>query len=354
MASGSSSTGPWGGAALKTVLARIQSGWPPGLTVLTGDDLYHLDQAQAKILDHLVPDKTAAFGLSILGDDSISTSALVGAARSSGMFASRRVVFLRDIAGLEGDPEPLTAYAASPGSESFLIVRAPKLDRKRKLHKALAEAGACLAFRAPAGDAEFKALAAEMTAMAAARGVRLEPAAAGLLREVFGADLNRIASELDKLASWLGCEGGPAAPVDAATLRELIAGSEILTGWELADTVTKRDAVEAIAAARRLLLSGKEPIVILGGLASRARSLLRAKALTEAGVSLKDVIDGARAWYFRDALATGLKRYTMTELLNMPARFLEADRCLKSRALDKGAVLETLVSDLTAPTTERR
>jgi len=353
MASPSSTAGPWGGAALKGVLDGIQKGWPPGLTVLTGDDIYHLDQAQSKILDHLVPDRRDAFGLSIVGDEPISTGALVGSARSTGMFASRRVVFLRDIACLEGDPEPLSTYATSPGRESFLIIRAPKLDRKRKLHKALAEAGVCLVFRAPAGGAEFRALAAEMTAMAKARGVRLEEAAAGLLLDVFGPDLNRIASELDKLAIWLG-PPGPAAPVDAATLRELIAGSEILTGWELADAVTERDPAEAMAAARRLLDSGKEPIVILGGLASRARSLLRAKALTEAGVPLKTVIDGARAWYFKDALAKGLKRYTLAELLDMPARFLEADRCLKSRSLDKGAVVETLVSDLTAPTTERR
>jgi len=353
MASPSSTAGPWGGAALKGVLDGIQKGWPPGLTVLTGDDIYHLDQAQSKILDHLVPDRRDAFGLSIVGDEPISTGALVGSARSTGMFASRRVVFLRDIACLEGDPEPLSTYATSPGRESFLIIRAPKLDRKRKLHKALAEAGVCLVFRAPAGGAEFRALAAEMTAMAKARGVRLEEAAAGLLLDVFGPDLNRIASELDKLAIWLG-PPGPAAPVDAATLRELIAGSEILTGWELADAVTERDPAEAMAAARRLLDSGKEPIVILGGLASRARSLLRAKALTEAGVPSKTVIDGARAWYFKDALAKGLKRYTLAELLDMPARFLEADRCLKSRSLDKGAVVETLVSDLTAPTTERR
>ena len=354
MASASPAAGPWGGAALKAVLAGIQKGWPPGLTVLTGDDLYHLDHAQSRILEHLVPDTGDAFGVSIFGDEPISTGALVGSARSTGMFASRRVVFLRDVASLEGDPEPLSAYAASPGRESFLIVRAPKLDRKRKLHKALAEAGTCLTFRAPAGEAEYKALAAEMSAIAGARGVRLAAPAAGLLLDVFGPDLNRIASELDKLAIWLGAEAKDARPVEAATLRELIAGSEILTGWELADAVTERDAAGAAAAARRLLDSGKEPIVILGGLASRARSLLRAKAMTEAGAPPKAVIDGARAWYFRDALSKGLKRYTLRELLDMPARFLEADRCLKSRALDKGAVVETLVSDLTAPATERR
>jgi DNA polymerase III delta subunit len=82
--------------------------------------------------------------------------------------------------------------------------------------------------------------------------------------------------------------------------------------------------------------------------------LLKAKAMTESGVPAKAVVDAARAWYFRDALLLGLKRYTMTELLAMPARLLEIDRTFKSRALDKGAVLEALVSGLTAPSPESR
>jgi len=354
MAFASRVEGPWGQAALKAALARLAQGWPPGLTVLTGDDLYHLDQAQSAILDHLVPERTGAFGLSIVGDEPMTTGALVGAARSTGMFASRRVVFLRDIASLEGDPEPLAAYAASPSPGSFLIVRAPKLDRKRKLHKALAEAGVCLAFRAPATAAAFKELMVEMATMAAARGVGLEERAVELLLQICGPDLNRIAAELEKLAIWLGPEAAKGAPLSAATVRGLVAGSGLLSGWELADALTERDAVEAIAAARRLLDSGEEPIRIVGGLASRARSLLRAKAMTEAGASPKTVVDAARAWYFRDGLAKGLKRYTMNELLAMPARFHEADRSFKSRSLDKGAILEALVMGLTAPTVERR
>lgn len=354
MAFASRVEGPWGGAVLKTTLAGLSRGWTPGLTVLTGDDLYHLDLALSAILDQLVPEGTRAFGLSIVGDAPISTGALVGQARSTGMFASRRVVLLRDIACLEGDPEPLVAYGSAPPQESFLIVRAPKLDRKRKLHKALAEAGKCLTFRAPGNDAALDELAVELRAMARTRGIELETSAVELLLEVCGSDLSRIATELDKLAIWLGPDTAGGTPVDAATLRGLVAGTGLLSGWELADALTERDAAKAIAAARRLLDAGDEPIRILGGLASRARSLLRAKAMTEAGAPPKAVIDAARAWYFREVLSEGLKRYTMRELLAMPGRLLEADRSFKSRSLDRSAVLEALVLGVTAPSPEGR
>ncbi len=354
MAVASRAEGPWGGAALKAALATVAKGWPPGLTVLTGDDLFHLDRAQAAILEHLAPERAGPFGLSVFGDDPISAGFLVGAARSTGMFAARRVVFLRDIAGLEGDPEALAAYASNPGSRSFLIVRAPKLDRKRKLHKTLAEAGLCLVFRPPASDAAFKELAGEVDRMAAARGVTLADRAAGFLVEACGTDLNRIATELDKVSTWLGSEAGHGATVDTATLRALVAGTGLLSGWELADAVTERDFDGAIASARRLVDAGDEPIRIVGGLAARARSLLRAKAMTAAGASQKAVVDAARAWYFREALVTGMTRYTMRELLAMPALCLAADRTLKSRSLDKRAVLEALVVAMTSSHPEAR
>jgi DNA polymerase-3 subunit delta len=354
MAFSSRAEGPWGGAAAKTVLAAVARGWPPGLTVLTGDDIYHLDQACDAIVGHLVPDRADSFALSVVGDESVSVAALVGLVRSTGMFAARRVVFVRDISGLEGDPDPLEAFAKDPPSGSFLIVRAPKLDRKRKIHKALAETGHCWVFRTPADASEFAGLAAEVGAMAKGRGVVLADRALRLLLDVCGSDLHRIAAEIEKISLWLGPDVSRSAPVEAAAVRALVAGTGLLSGWELADAITSRDRAGAIAAARRLVDSGDEPIRIVGGLASRVRALITAKAMTEAGAPAKTVVDAARAWYFRDALATGLKKYTLRELLAMPRQLLAVDRSFKSRSLDKGAVLEALVVTLTSPSVENR
>lgn len=340
----SRAAGPWSGAVLRRLEADLKGGWPAGLTVLTGDDLYHLDRAQAALLAHLVPDQADGFALSIMGDAPVTAGALAGAARSSGMFASRRVVLLRDVSVLEGDPEPLAAYAARPPQESFLVVRAPKLDRKRKLHKALAESGRLLEFRRAAGDAEMRSVADTVQAIARRAGVALEPGALALILDVCGADLHRASGEIEKMASY---RGGDVAPIDAATARALVTGSGLLEDWELADAVTARNPSEAIAAARRLLDAGGEPIRALGGLASRARALLRAKALRAGGMPVKDVVDAARAWYFRDALTAGLDRYSLDDLRAVPSKLFEADRTLKSRGIDRGAVLEALVADVT-------
>jgi DNA polymerase-3 subunit delta len=290
--------------------------------VLSGADTFHLDLAQREILAALADGDDPGSGPTVFEHD-VEVGDVVGAARSAPMFVARRVVFVRDAALLDGEPDALAAYAAQPPGFSHLLVRAPTLDLRRALHKTLAEAGRLLA---------------EIAEMAASRGLRLEAAVAALVLDACGADLHRADRELDKIAAWLG----PASDgrVDAAVVRQVCASGGLFTGWEIADAVMRRDAAAAAAAVRQLIDRGEEPLKILGGLAWRARMLLRAAAMAAAGVPGGDIERELRA---------GLARYSAAELLRFPSRLLAADRSLKSRGLDARAVLERLVDDLTAP-----
>jgi DNA polymerase-3 subunit delta len=337
--------GPWGGAVLERVRETIASGWPPGLTVLTGDDLFHLDRAQRAILEALVPDPGDPFACTVFSEVPLAAGELVGAARSSGMFSARRVVLVRDAALIQGEPDPLTAFASAPPERGYLVIRAPKLDRKRKMGKALAETKHCFVFRA-ATDAERPALSRVITSLAKEHALELPRETLELLIEVCGSDLHRIEREIEKLDLSFGARGGSARAVDHATLRSLLAGASLLSGWELSQALLARDRNAALDAARRLVDSGDEPIRIVGGLAWRARTLLTAKAMSEAGAPTRDVVTAARAWSQERELLRGLSRYRLRDLLAMPSRLLAADRALKSRSIDPRAVLEQLVLDL--------
>src|SRR5262245_28376655 len=157
------------------------------------------------------------------------------------MFAPRRVVLLRDVAAValdtdarvEGACGAFSDYAASPPPGSHLLVRAPKLDTRRKFHKLLAQAEGTLLFDPPEGADLPEAVAA----MAKERGIRLTADAAVLLAELCAeGDLYRAGTELDKLGSWLGADA-PAKPVDAATLAPLLAGGPGGSSFQVADAV---------------------------------------------------------------------------------------------------------------------
>ena len=336
--------GPSGSALLEQMRGKLGD-WPGGLTVLTGEDAYHLDRAQRMLLAALLPPETSEFALGVFGDESVEIGVVVGAARSVGMFAPRRVVHVRDVECLGGEPEALTDYAAAPPANSYLIVRADKLDQRRKLHKALATSGTTVVFESPGGG-DPDGLQREVKAIAGEHGLQLDGESVEFLAEASGGDLYRVASEIEKIATW--CGGGRSS-IGFDQVRQVSAGGGMLSGWEVANAVLLRDGREALSAARRLVESGEEPIKVVGGLAWRARVMIEAKAMLDAGVRPDQVLRSIRAWGFKDQLLTGMRRYSMSELLEFPKHLMEADRCFKSRGLDRGAVLEQLVRNLVGP-----
>jgi DNA polymerase-3 subunit delta len=329
---------------LRQVEKELGREWTPGLTVLCGDDLYHLDRAQRSLLEALTEGDDSEFGLSVFGEDKTDLSVVVSAARSVGMFSPRRVVFVSNVTSLEGEPETIQAYAEAPPPQSYLIVRAPALDRRRKLHQVLAKSGRLLKFES--GNPAYGRGERDLIAMAREKELEVDSAAAGFLYQLAGGDLYRLSNELDKIRAWLGDGNRRVTP---EVVREVASSGGLLSGWEVADAVLRRDRPAALVAARKLVDAGDEPIRVVGGLAWRARVMLQARAMLDEGKSPGEVVKATRAFYYRDALLQGVARYTMDELLRFPATLLVADKTLKSRSIHPRAVLENLVDRLTAP-----
>jgi DNA polymerase-3 subunit delta len=332
------SRGP-GSASLAALKRELAAGWPPGLVVLTGDDLYHVDRAQRALIEALVPAEAAGFGLTVFGDAAVDLGVVLAAARSVGMFAPRRVVLVREVAVLDGDPEGLVAYAARPPAASHLIVRAPELDRRRKLHQALVQNGRLLEFVA-GNPHDTRARIAEVAELARRAGLALDAEAQALIAEIGGGDLYRVESEIAKLAAWAGRE--PGRTLTTRDIAEVVVGSASFSGWEVASALLRADRGEALAALRKLLDGGEEPLRLLGGLASRARAMLQARAMVARGERAEVAVRSARIWGDPQA-ASCLARHDLERLLEFPALLLEADRTLKSRGLDPGAVLGAMI-----------
>jgi DNA polymerase III delta subunit len=336
--------GPWGGAVARTALKELARGWPPGLTVLTGEDLFHLDAVQKALLDRLAPEGAAGLALTVVGERKVDVGSVIAAACSAGMFSPRRVVLLRDVEALEGKPGPLAEYAAAPPGSSFLVVRAPRLDARRGLHRELLEAGRVLSFR-PAGESQMALVEREAAGLAAERGLVLDAEALAFLVEMSAGDLHRVSSELDKIRDWRGT--GSAGTVSLREAREVAVGGGALSGWELADAVLARRLGDALAAIRRLAEAGEPSLRTLGGLAWRSRAMLQVKAAIAAGAKPEDAARSVWAGVPASRLLVGLERWPLGDLLALPGKLLRADRTLKSRGLAPPAVLESLAESLT-------
>lgn len=325
---------------LRELDKELACGWSPGVTLLTGEDFYHLDAAQKALLGALVPTEAGEMALTVYGDQRVELSTVISAARSMGMFAAQRVVLVRDMSAVSGEIDALEAYAENPPARSYLLIRAPKLDRRRKFDQALLKHSRVLAF--PATDPlRAGALGGAVAGMARKKQLEIDRQAASMLAELCAGDFYRIDSELDKIRAWMGDRP---RSVDTEIVREVASGSALLSGWELAGAIGRGDRAAALASARRLVEAGEEPLRIVGGLAFRARGMMQAKAMIARGMNAQQAIRAARL--FGDSsqqMARGISRYTVDELLRFPSHLLEADRTLKSRSVPKQAVMEALV-----------
>jgi DNA polymerase-3 subunit delta len=331
-------------ATLAQMRKKLSRGWPSGLTLLTGEDRYHLDTAEREILEVLAPRESSEFALTIFGDEKTDIATVITAARSIGMFSPRRVVLVKDASMLDGDPEAIKLYANSPPPESYLLVRAPKLDKRLKLYKALRSKGSTtLTFDATKNEREHRTLIPELKELAVKRDLRLKKEAAELLVLAARGDLYRMVAELDKLRDWLGGGG----EVTAEMIRKIGSGGGLIAGWEVANAVASRNRSAALTETRRLIDSGEEALRILGGLAWRARVMLQAKGMLDMGISANEVYSALPTWGWKKELVNGMRDYTLQELLAFPALLLQADRRLKSRSLGPRAVLEDLVDRMT-------
>lgn len=340
--------GAGGGAheSLSKVRSQARRGWPSGLTLLTGEDAWHLEAALGEILKGLLPGGRSDPALNLFAEGKALVGEVIGAARAVGLFSTRRVVLVRDAEILEGEPEAIAEYAARPPADSFLLVRAPRLDARRRIAKALLGTARVVEFPRAGDEGEWAKYAPEVAALARERALTLDTGVDRDLLDLCEGQLYRVAAELDKLRDWKGGEG---TRVSAEDLGEIVAGAERVDTWKLADAVSRRDPRAAAAAARRIAAAGESGILVVGGLASRTRALLEACARRDAGAGTDALVAAARAWRWRDELLEGLRRFDRADLLAHPARLLRADRTLKSRSIPPAAVLESLVEDLVSP-----
>ncbi|MDH3629403.1 MAG: DNA polymerase III subunit delta [Acidobacteriota bacterium] len=333
------------GTVLEKFRADLEKPWPAGVTLITGEDAWYRDRAERALIRRLCPDADSG------GDDSMSTRVIaegkhevgqiVSAARSVGMFSPIRVVWVHDAAFLEGEPAPLVEYSERPPDGSYVVIKGGKLDMRRKLHKALTQVGRHYNFAesAPFDSGKLN----DIRALAAQHGVEIDREAVSFLSAACLGDMYRVEREIEKMSTWMGDRDVRRITVD--DLREVIRGSDLLSGWELADAFADRDLKRALASVRRLASAGEEPIRLVGGLAWRARQMLAARARIAGGMPEARALQDAYGQQ-KETLRRSIGRYRMEEVLAFPAALSHADRCLKSRSLKGSTVLETLMQTL--------
>lgn len=255
------------------------------------------------------------------------------------LFGEPRALLLTNAQDLPAEAlDEIAGYAAAPDPDAKLVLTFAAATRTRTPPKKLLNA---------LGDkADVRKLTVErrdlpgwLVDRARKRGLPATPAGANSLVQVLGEDLAELDRAIEQLASAAPGEGLVPRAVEAQ-----FRGFGERKTWELCDAAFAGNLPSAARTLAGMLHAGEEPIVILGGIASRLRDLIRVRSLPPRTPHA----DVARAaglrfdWQARRYLEQA-RRYEPADLARIHRELVEADRLLKQGGAGD-VVLPTLVS----------
>lgn len=260
--------------------------------------------------------------------------------RTASLFGERRAVVVRDAGDL---PAAVSAglvdeleSAAPP--DAIVVLLATRTGRITKLAKRVKELGGRvdLAPPKPWDERGWQRLVADELAR---HGREADPEAIASLLAHAGTDVSAIAEKVAQVAAT-----APAGRIGPAGVDAVVVGHGNRGSFAIADAMCERQPAEALTLLRGALEAGEQPVVVLGALAYRIRTLVAVAGkipAKEAGLSISDGM--------RRRLERVRRNFGPGELTAAARVLADADAELKGGELPEELVLERAVLSIATP-----
>lgn len=247
----------------------------PAVILVVGSEATLRDAELAKIRERVLAGGPSEFNedrldLASPGSD---VKRILGALYTLPVLAPARLVRVRGLSDRRAArfvESALPEYLDDPVPTTCLVLEAERVDRRLRWVKRVAEIGEVRDCSAPSRPAELRAW---VEARLRERGKRPAHGSAATLLELVGRDLDRLGSEVEKLALFVG-DRPEVTPDDVAEATGELRPRAL---YELTDAIGSRQIGPGLKMLGRLLAQGEAPLAILGALASHFRRLLRAR-----------------------------------------------------------------------------
>ena len=340
------------------LLARIEQRRVPPALLLLGPEAYdrrRLKQALAAgvpegaVTEHDLTEVTLAQAL----DD----------ARALSLFAAERLIWVLNAeAALPrgksddegegesgGDAAPLAAYLKDPTPGVTLVFEAIRFDfegddkrrqdRVRKFYGAIPDVVELRPYATREARTEADRLARKI-------GLRLDANALDLLVEALGADMARIAVELEKLALF-----ATGRPVGIDDISAMVPDARTATIFALVNALAGRDRARSLELLDTIVKEGEYLPLALAFLSTQFRMALAAR---EAGLKSASQVQshftrmGVAMWGSRaEQIHQTISRFNRQQLERAVKLIFQADRALRDARPDDRTVMEQFVFALT-------
>lgn len=222
----------------KELIEELKKGQYKPVYLLTGDEGYYIDVVSDWIEEHVIDASVKDFDQTVVYGRDVDMATVVSLAQRYPMMSAVHLVMVKEAQDIPlKEWELLASYLAHPSPQGMLVFcyRHKKLDKRTAVYKAIQKAGVVYESTRPYEDK----IPQWINQVVESHGYKIGPRAATLMADHLGADLGKIANELDKLYPLLP-QGGT---IDEKLIEEQVGISKEYNVFELQKAIGRRDPV---------------------------------------------------------------------------------------------------------------
>jgi DNA polymerase-3 subunit delta len=305
-----------------------------------GDEPYLVERGVRLLLSRAVSEELRDFNLSIFYGNEVKGDEVVEAAQTLPMFAERRVVLVRKGSALSAAAlESLAGYVQDPAPSTCLIFQGEKIDQRKKFFLELKKRNGLVEYR----RLYENQLGPFIRNEAVAYGKKFEPAAQEMLVHLVGNNLQELATQIEKAATYVGDRG--AVTID--DIRQIISDTKVDSVFDLANALGEKDLVKSLRTLHTILRDGEAPLMLLAMITRHFRQLRLVKELLEKKVPAAEIGKAAGINpYFVKGVIDQAKCYRLAEFIAVFEALYATDLALKSSGGRPFDLMERLVLTL--------
>ncbi|MBQ8709272.1 MAG: DNA polymerase III subunit delta [Bacteroidaceae bacterium] len=294
--------------------------------LLMGEEAYYIDRISEYIADNVLTKDEQDFNQTIIYcTRETAVADVINCARRYPMMAKHQVVIVKEAQNLLKIDE-LAVYAQNPMETTILVIcyKNGKVDGRKKLIPAVEKVG--VVFESPKlKDGMLPQFIADYLRR---KQVSIEERACLMMAESVGADLNRMAGELDKLVLALPTGQMRITP---DLVEQHVGISKEFNLWELRTAVSNKD----VAKVNKIIFyfdqnpKANSPVATVAMLFNFFAQLMLAyysPDRTERGMMVQ--LDLRQNWQLRE-YTTAMRNYTALKTMRIIGKLREADARLK-------------------------
>lgn len=338
----------------KNVVGEINSGKTKPVYYLFGEEEFYLD----RLLHHfsgLMPDDQKDFNYDLLYGQDVSPAKALSMIRSFPMMAERRIVIIRNFLQIKkggsdgsasGHINDFIPYIENPNPSTLLVL----FDTKKPAGNT--NLGKAFKKSKQVGFHEFERMADYLIPDWVIDWVRshhsknIQPAAAQLLAQFVGNNLQVLSTEIDKVCTFVDTSD----TVTEEDVKKIIGSYREYTAIELKEALVKRNLEHSLYIAEQMLQHTKsdtgELIRLVGFFNSVFVNVWQIRRLAEKGYAKNQVqseLGIGSSWYF-NKLWQDASNFRYGEMPRIFEALLDADRSIKGfSTLDPTSILFLLV-----------